>query len=676
MTFEVVESGASRIAIIRIVNPPINAVSTPVRRMIVASLDDISQDDSIAGVVLCGAGRLFASGIPLSEVEEGIDPPSLGEVCQRVEMMEKPVVALLEGHVAAAGLELALAAHARIATEGAKLGLPDFRLGLSPGGGATQRLPRLIGAEGALEMLLEAQPHAATSQLCQPLMDRFCTGISPLDEAVLLASDLAESGRWTRTRDRMDGLLDPIAFQTQIRARRARLGQPADETTARIIEAVEAAQLLPFEAGLALENTCFDDLRSSSRSQGLRRSRQSEQRANRLTAMTGPQVSRIAVMGQGGAVIRIGGAGVLGGVGVTLYDPEPGAASALREDLMTRLHPVLSSRGAGATRAAEEGLLASSSAEDLAKAQVVIVMLGGQSEDIARALEEIAPHLSSEAAVLVQTERPDIESLTPAGLQGRVYGLALTDRDFPARAAEVSVPDAAPAPVLAAAQSGLWKLNRLVVRGRAGSPMMIPALFDTMIGAADALVRRGITPGRIERAMLAHGFARSPYAVLMQADAAAYLTRTMNRRPRIGLSHRVLTESIVPIVDGRTSVVLDYAAADMIEDAVLDLGDAEIAGAITAALANAGCRLITEGSAYRPMQIDAIMLHGFGYPRGRGGPMADADLTGLHIVQERCAALQAVDPGFWTPHPMLQEFFVNGLLFRDLDHRGQDARAA
>ncbi|WP_375176070.1 enoyl-CoA hydratase-related protein [Pseudooceanicola sp.] len=676
MTFEVVDSGASRIAIIRIVNPPVNAVSLPMRRLILSSLDDIAADAQVQGVVLCGAGRLFASGIPLDEVEAGIERPALGEVCQHIEMMSKPVVALLEGHVAAAGLEIALSAHARVATQGAKLGLPDFRLGLSPGGGATQRLPRLIGAGAALEMLLEAQPHAATSQLCQPLIDRISTGPSPLDEAVLLAAELVEGGGWTRTRDRVDGLLDPMTFQAQIRARRAQLRMPGDELPARIIEAVEAAQLLPFEAGLALEAQCFDDLRASPRSQGLRRSRHSEQRANRLTDLSGPDVTRIAVLGPSASMLRVGGAGVLGNLGVTLFDPDGDRVAQVREDLLTKVRPMLASKGAARVAAAEEALLATSDPEALGRAQLVLVMGLGQGETLRATLREMAPHLTEEAAVLCQSEQSDLGASVPAELKDRVFALAMTDRDFPARAAEVSVTAGAAAPVLALVQAGLWKLNRMVVRGQAGRAMMIPTLFDTMMAAADGLVRCSISPGRIERALLDHGFARSPYALLMQADGAAYLARTMNRRLRMGLSHRVVTESIAPVVDGKTSVMLDYVAADMIETAALPLSDTEIAGAMTAALANTGCRLIAEGAAVRPMQIDAVMLHGFGYPRRHGGPMAEADLTGLRSVLELCKAFVPIDAELWRPHPMLQEFFVNGLQFRDLDHRDADVRAA
>lgn len=676
MAFEVVESGASRIAIIRIVNPPINAVSAPVRRMIVETLDDIAGRNDIAAVVLCGSGRLFASGIPLREIGEGIASPGLSDLCERIEMFERPVVALMEGHVAAAGFEIALAAHARIAAPGAKLGLPDFRLGLSPGGGATQRLPRLIGAEGALTMLFDAKPHLASSQLCQPIVDRIATGAGLVDEAVLLAGELAESGDWVRTRDRVDGLLDPIAFQKQIHARRDKLDPASSAMASRIIEAVEAAQLLPFEAGLALERTCFDDLCAMPRSQGLRRARQSEQRADRLSALTGPPVTEFAVMGPRRKMIRFGGAALLNGGNVILFDPDAKQAEEMREELWTRSRPGLAAKGAAVLSTAEAGLRATSDASELGRVQVVLMAASGTREAIADLLGQIAEHVSSEAVVLCETEQPDIATLAPAALQGRVFGLVMADRDFPARAAEVSIPDGAPRNAIATAQSGLWKLNRLVVRSRTGKPFMMTTLFDAMMAAADGLVRCGVLPSRIDAAMAAHGFARSPYALLMQGDVSGYLSRTMNLRPRLGLSHRVLTESIVPVVDGRISAVIDYAAADMLEVGPLDLKDDDIVASITAALANAGCRLIAEGAAFRPMQIDAIMLHGFGYPRSWGGPMAEADLKGLHQVLDTCRAYESVDPLVWTPHPMLQDFFVNGLNFLDLDHREQDVRAA
>lgn len=676
MAFEVVETGASKVAVIRIVNPPINAVSTPVRLMIVSALSEIATDGSISAVVLCGRGGLFATGFPLRELDDGIAPPTLSDVCRRIEMFSRPVVAALEGHVAAAGFEIALAAHARISTDGAKLGLPDLRLGLPPSGGATQRLPRLIGASGALDMILNAQPHRASDSICKPLIDRYATGAGLLDEAILFASELAESGHWERTRDRFDGMLDPIAYQRQIRDRLTDVGLRSETLTRRTIEAVEAAQLLPFERGLDFERTCFEELRQSKSSQGLRRSRRSEQISNRLIPEAGPKIARMAVLGPKSQMQRLGARMLFGGVGLTLYDPEPDAANEMKDELWERVRPTLTAKGAAVSAAAEAGLRATSEASDLNAVQVCLVAGGDGPERMVRDLNRIAEHVPDDAVVLCQTERLDLSKQVPARLRGRVFAVVLPDRDFPARLAEISVPDTASGAVLGLAQSALWKIGRVLVRGRAGRPMIVPTLFDTMMAAADGLSRAGVMPSRIEEAMRAHGFPRGPYALLLQADRGGYVARTANRRPDLGLSHRVLMDRIAPIAEGKPNIVLDYTAAEMQEGQMLDLTDADIAGAITAALANAGCRLIADGSAQRPMQIDTAMLHGFGYPRSWGGPMAEADLSGLRVVLDRCRALSSIDPAVWAPHPMLQDFFVNGLAFGDLDNRDPDAKAA
>ncbi|WP_136637307.1 enoyl-CoA hydratase-related protein [Pseudooceanicola onchidii] len=676
MAFEVVVTGASRIAVIRIVNPPVNAVSAPVRRMLVEAFEAVEADDTIKAVVLCGAGRHFASGIPLGEVDRGIELPSLGEVCQRIEMASKPVVALMDGHVAAAGLEIALAAHARVTTEVAKLGMPDFRLGLSPGGGATQRLPRLIGAGGALEMLLEAEPHFAPSSICAPLIDRLVKGSAAMEDALRLAAELAETGQWVRTRDRHDGLGDPITFQRHVKSWRDRFADVRDDTVTRIIEAVEAAQLLPFEAGLAMESACFQDLLQSPRSKGLRRSRHAEQQSNRLTAVPGPQISRIAVMGQASGMIRTGGAALFSGAHVVMYDPDPACAAQARDDLLARSRTALAARGASAISAAADRLSAARAPSDLASAQVIFLTQTASAEKLTEDLTRIADHVAADAVILCQTELPDVPSLAPARLLGRVFGLAMADRNFPARAAEVSAPEDALRPALATAQAALWRLNRLVLRGVAGRSMMTPALFDTIMSAADALVRHGVAPSRIEKVMLAHGFARGPYGLLLQASSAAYLTRTLSRRSRMGLSHRILAEGIAPMSEGRTSLTLDYVATEMVEVGGTPPDDAMVIGAMTAALANTGCRLLAEGAAFRPMLIDALMLHGFGYPRAQGGPMAEADMTGLANVLDRCRRFENLDAQVWTPHPMLRDFVTNGLNFLDLDQSDPGVRAA
>lgn len=673
MAFKVVETGTSRIAVIRIVHPPMNALTRTVRQMIASALDQIGRDPDLDGVVLCGTGKIFATGIPLSEIDDGIMPPRLSDICERIEQMTKPVLALIEGHVAAAGLELALASHIRAATETARLGLPDFRMGLPPMGGATQRLPRLVGADAALTMLLGCKPHPAFSPVCAKAIDHKVTPDRALAEAVEIVAARAASGDWTRTRDRVAGGDDPLGYQKEVDGWRRRMGQRPGSLASRIIETVEAAQLLPFEAGLAQEATCFEDLSGTAESRGLRRVRQNEQMVNRLTTAGGAAVRRIAVLGAQKSSIRFGGAALFGGLEVMVYGPDAEVADEMCEELWQKSRPGLESRGLA--EKAEASLRSSGRPEDFETIQLVFVSPYGDDGQLADTLARIAPHMAKNAVVLIRSDG-NIAHLIPEGLEGRVFALAIADRDFPARAAEVNLPDTVPADVLNTVQSALWGLNRVIVRSTRGRGMLITAMFDVMMSAADALVRGGISPRRIELAMQAYGFPRSPYAVLMQGDSAGYLSRTLNRRGQAGLSHRVLTEGIVPIVDNETSSLLEFVATEVFEVGPLELSDEEIAGAITAAMTNAGCRLIAEGAAFRPMQVDTLMVHGFGYPRDRAGPMADADLTGLRVVLERCQSLAIIDPDIWSPHPMLKDFYVSGLSFQDLDQRQEGAQAA
>jgi len=279
------------VAILVIDAPPVNALGAAVRAGLVARLAEARADPGVSAVVVRGEGRMFSAGADISEFGKPSLAPILPEVIAAVEAMTKPVVAALHGAALGGGLELALGAHARVALVGSSLGLPEVTLGILPGAGGTQRLPRLIGAEAALRMMLTGRPVTAVEALDIGLVDRVVEA-DLTGAAMKLALDLARQGLSVPTRDRCDGLGDPAAYGAALLAARA-TADPRQPAQARIIDCVAAARDLPFEQGLQRERAAFVDLVASPEAAALREAFREKRRLAReaAAALSAPDVA-------------------------------------------------------------------------------------------------------------------------------------------------------------------------------------------------------------------------------------------------------------------------------------------------------------------------------------------------------------------------------------------------
>ena len=260
-----------RVAVITIDNPPVNALSHAVRAGLVKALTAVDADGSIEAAVIACAGRTFVAGADIKEFDKPREKPLTGDVAAALEAMTKPVVAALHGTVFGGGLEIALGCHARVAAPGTRLGQPEVKLGLLPGGGGTQRLPRAVGATEALKMIVSGEPVSAADALRDGLVDSITEG-DLTQYAIALAQRLAATEKLRRLRDD-DGRL------AEDRANRSRFDAVAQELTKRArgqrapyacVEAVRAALDLPFDAGLERERMLFAELMAGEQSKALR----------------------------------------------------------------------------------------------------------------------------------------------------------------------------------------------------------------------------------------------------------------------------------------------------------------------------------------------------------------------------------------------------------------------
>ncbi|MGR3366126.1 MAG: enoyl-CoA hydratase-related protein [Sagittula sp.] len=643
------------IALLSVDNPPVNALSRAARVGLAAGLDRAEADPAIRGIVLAGTGNTFPAGADLAEYETGMAKPFLRDLCNRVEACSKPVVAALHGTVYGGGFELALAAHYRVARAGTRVSLPEVRMGLTPSAGATQRLPRLAGAELALELALAGGTmpldRGPGRQLVDDLVDDNLLGT-----AANLARALADDGTPPRrTRDLRDGMADHAAFTTAIRARRDTLSAAPDSAAARVIDLIEASALLPFDAGVAMEEDAFAACLASDAARALRHAFTAEHLARRFNLPKGTpagEVNRIAVLGPGPLAMQIAVSALNAGIGVNWGAREP---EKLTEGV-AQLRDVFSAGVKGG------GLSPSQSA-----ARLDLLHWGESAEMIPGT--DIVLHAARGQGDVAAPEG----TVRAVAMSGRVdrLGLRFAPPVFATRLVEVvQGPEGTPAEValgLALAE----RMNKVAVHVRSQGASIAGRLAAAMHRAADALVDLGADPYDLDAAVEAWGWARPPFrtrdmsgledlARAPRAEGAENWSALMievGRRGWIsgngfydwadGGAERAA--SVRRLLNGQRTV-RDWAADDMVE-------------LLVGAMANEGARMLAEGMVRRPSDIDAVAILALDFPRLRGGPMMAVGLWGMLRIMKRLERLDHPDRDFWTPVPAWGEHVKYGRTF-------------
>jgi 3-hydroxyacyl-CoA dehydrogenase len=655
------------IACLTLSHPPVNALSRALAGDLIAALDIVLADPSTRAVVIRAAGRTWPAGADIAELAAG-PATRTPEVVARIAGAPVPVVALLHGTVLGGGLEIALAATARIARPGTQLGLPEVTLGLAPGAGGTQRLPRLVGPRRALAMLLSGRPVEARAALVMGLIDAIAEAADPLPEVQALVRDLVAAGRAGAS-----VALDPPAaaadWLAAVAAARAAL--PRTQTTpapARIIDCVEAAALLPPEAAMIFERTAFEDLWATSQSAGLRHAFLAERRAARSRRLDGAAVrgiDAILVLGGGAAAAALAHAAIAAGVAVTLAAPDE-----------AQLTAALSAVATAQERARAAGR---SSAAVIEVEWARITGSVGLPQDVAGDLV-----LRADRQMPVPAGRPLAElSLPPVGRSGAAMLLAPGDR----LAEVVAGPQATPA-ALAAIAGLARRIGRVAVVSGVGVDGLSPlgTLLRALGVAADHMVAHGASPYAVDRVLEAWGMAAGPFRLRDRGGP-----RAAAAAPRPGSLMALVAAEIGRRPVYRTGgggidpdrLALIAAARDAAGIAPRPWSEDEIIARVLGALANAGARLIEAEPGLKPAAIDAAMILGAGFPRWRGGPMHAADCAGILQMRNRLRdfaradeVLGATAPGadalgsgtpLWTPVPLWDRLVREGSRFGDLN---------
>lgn len=471
--------------ILTLQNPPVNALGFAVRAGIAAGLNRAALDESILGVILRGDGRCFSAGADIREFGVPARAPLLPELCRRIESFAKPVVAAMHGVALGGGLELGLAARHRVGVTGLSLGLPEVNLGLLPGAGGTQRLPRMIGAEPALQMMLGGQPITADRALALGLLDAVVPDGTELISAAMTVAQGAVAAR-------PDGLRDPVGFEAAVFVARRAVEKSGFPARIRIVDCVEAALLLPLDQGLAFERAAFDDLRASPVAAALRHIFLAERRADHPAAGYDPAVAvpvtHLGVWGAGASAVGLVGAALQAGLKVTLCDPSREALVSVLEAVgLAQETAVLAGRITIAKRDEDWGRLFPA-VDPMAFAGAGAIVLTDAEKPL---IVDFARGLAPKIAVLVAGGVPE-------GAGRDVLGVVFA----PQAIVEVAI-SAGVSPAVRATGIGLLRKIGLrpVMTGQTGRGAGIGARV-TLAGrmAAQVLIRAGVPIAQVVRA--------------------------------------------------------------------------------------------------------------------------------------------------------------------------------
>lgn len=668
------------VAVLTIANPPVNALSHPVRLALRAALQRAAADPQVAAVVLSGAGGSFVAGADIREVVSGavLESPITREVQAELEALGKPVVAALEGVALGGGLELALACHFRLAAASCRLGLPEVKLGLIPGAGGTLRFTRLAGPAAALEAITAGATLSAARALELGLIDLIADPVLPA--AVRYAAAAAAEGRTLPTAahltTRIAGATPELFAQFRERLAPRTRGQLAP---GRIVDAIEAATFQAPEEALRLERQYFLECRASEQHRALVHVFFAEREARRIPDVPedlAPQpVRSAAVLGAGTMGSGIAMCFANAGIPVYLLDASP-AALARGMELARRNYASSVARGSmSAERAAQalERLRPASGDEALAAADVVVEAvfedLALKREVFARLDAQAAPH----AILASNTSTLDIDALAAATRRpAQVLGMHFFSPAHVMRLLELVRGTHTAAATLATALALGRTLGKVCVLARNADGFIGNRMLAYYGREAEYLLEEGATPRQIDAVIESFGFAMGPLAVRdLAGNDVGYAIRRSRQLPADERYSPILERLVQQgrlgqksgrgfyRYEGRTRLE-DPQVLGLIEEVSRELGikrraipDAEILERLLHPLVNEGARIVEEGVALRTGDIDTVYVNGYGFPAWRGGPMYWAAQLGLERVVRTTEALARTHGVRWGPAPLL-----------------------
>ncbi len=683
------------VAVIFLDNPPVNALGAGLRQGLAARLEQAAGDPEVGAIVLIGRGRCFSGGADIREFGKPPVEPGLRQVIDMAERCAKPVVAAIHGTAFGGGLELALGCHYRIGEKWAHLGQPEVKLGILPGAGGTQRLPRLIGVEPALDMILSGDPVSGQEAGALGLLDEVVEG-DLTDGAVAFAERLiAEKAPARRTRDlpiAAEGIGDLFERARKRIERRAR-GLIAPY---RCIDCVENAVMLPFEEGMAKEREAFLECVGSDQSKGQRHAFFAERRAAKIPDI--PDDTRAHRI-ETAAVV---GAGTMGG-GIAMNFANAGRPVTLLE---------------ASREALDKGLaiIAKNYAGSVSRGRMTQAQMDTRM-NLIRGTTDYAEVAQADIVIEAVFEEMDLKKQVFATLDGlckpeTILATNTSTLDVDEIAAATSRPDKvigthffSPANVMRLMENvrgaktsmdtiaTVMKLSKTI--GKVG---VLVGNCDGFVGnrmlyayarQANFLLEEGALPQQVDKVITDFGFPMGPFAMgdLAGLDVGWRIRqRRAKTRPkdqryspiadricelgRFGQKtgagwYRYEAGSRAPVPDPVVEQLIVRVSEELGFER-RDIGEREILERCLYPLINEGAKILEEGIAVRSSDIDVIWIHGYGFPSYRGGPMFYADQVGLETIYEVMSRLYDEHGELLEPAPLLADLAETGKTFAEM----------
>ncbi|MCA0011706.1 enoyl-CoA hydratase/isomerase family protein [Mesorhizobium sp. B292B1B] len=670
------------VAIVTIDNPPVNALSFHVREPLMQALVALRDDPSVAAIVIACAGRTFVAGADITEFGKPVRQPELRAIVATLETIAKPTVAAIHGTALGGGLELALGCHFRVADAAARLGLPEVKLGLLPGGGGTVRLPRLVGAIKALRMIVSGAPIGADEAHGAGLVDAaFDSNVTT--HAVNFAREIArKGGPFTPVRDRDDEIkkTDMAAFDDEAAAltRKAR----GLEAPIACAQAVRNAVTLPFDEALASERALFVNLVAGDQSRAQRHLFFAEREAARIPDkdLVKRRIARVGVIGAGTMGGGIAMAFANGGFPVTLLET---SEEALQRGLgmIDKNYAVSVSRGSLTEDAKRQRLTQFTGSIDYADLADCDLIIEAVFEDMA-VKKEVFGKLDAAAkpgAILAtNTSYLDIDEIAasisrPQDVLGlHFFSPANVMKLLEIVRAEKTAPDALATVVDLARRIGKVAVVVGVCHGFVGNRMLAARGSES-----EALLLEGATPSRIDKAFTDFGWSMGPFQMgdLAGLDIGwrnrkargqtAVIADTLCEQGRFGQKtgrgfYLYENGSRMPVPDPQVEALIrDEAAKKGI--APREISAQEIIERTHYPLINEGAKILEEEIAARASDIDVVWVNGYGFPIGKGGPMFWAGLEGADKIVQRLEYWhQRTGKDVFKPAPRLKQMAETG----------------
>ncbi|MGH1420312.1 MAG: 3-hydroxyacyl-CoA dehydrogenase NAD-binding domain-containing protein [Hyphomonas sp.] len=635
-------------------NPPVNALGAAVRQGLAAAIEEASNDAAVEAVVIRCEGRTFFAGADITEFGKPPVLPGLPDVITAIEASDKPVVAAIHGTALGGGLEVALGCHYRVAVPSAKLGLPEVKLGLLPGAGGTQRLPRVVGVADALNMIIKGDPIPATKAEASGLVDKLVGEDSLESDAIAYAKSIAAARPLPRTSERTDkikdAVADPSVFSTFMEKNGRRLR--GFEAPVACMEAVRAAVNLPFEEGMKKERELFLGLVSGGQSAALRHVFFAERAATKIDDI--PKDTPLIPIKKVGII----GAGTMGG-GIAMNFLSAGIPVTLLElkqealdrgvGIIQKNYDNTAKRGrmsAAQVDAAMGILIPTLSYDDLADCDLVIEAVFENMDVkkiVFKKLDEVMKPgsiMASNTSYLNINEMADVTS-RPESLIGLHFFSPANIMKLLEVVRGAKTSDS----VLATCMALSKKIKKVAVVAGVCDGFIGNRILKPRQQQAQAIILEGAKPWDVDRVLTDFGMPMGPFQMAdlagldlgwtKETSKSSTVREVLCERDRRGQKTSAGFYDYDESRRGSPSAETEQIIADFIEKSgnqPRQISDEEITERLLYTMVNEGAKILEEGMAQRASDIDVVWMNGYGWPAYTGGPMFWASQVGLDKI--------------------------------------------